>query len=435
MLPLCQLWLIEKDETRRAAFAPPSAILSKRYSDMALVFFARARVQLTANAATMATWAGHASAAQLSTAVFSYLSGGELGQQLADQLQRPWLDAKRSTPAWQKLPASDQSEVERKFLRGHQWTFPPIIDSRPQQANIKQEMDAELSAFIRVSGMVEGGRVPTWLSKYEQKTYPRGFPGTLPWPGEVEWDTASSPSPQSRWLMVFIQAALVPLGLNQIGHDLKFSQFLLSERWLEILVNVTEKPERVLVALDEYLDKFIERTDYHIQMRQLVAFYAVAKNLESFLLSMREGERTGNFVQAISPRANPALRNTGIDAPPLSGLFGIGFCHLMRELYRLKRLSNPSGHSLAFTPIRKVRRLCMQLFGVSELLRGNASSANIYSTLQELNDGLNWDPTFDRCFDLPFQFLAEDPTLQRLVLGRELEANGPDTQSDYDSLS
>ena len=419
--------LVDEDEALRAAFAPGSAVLSENYSLESLTFFVRARGQLTADAKRMATWSRRAEGERLS-AVFRYLANGELGQQLAVELTASWLDEKRSTPEWAELEPIDKSEIERKFLKGRIWSLPPFEPDEPQQQPVKQEMNAG-DAFILVSRWwkVEGG---TWASKYDQCTYPIGFPGDLPWPGEVEWDDASSPSPQARWLMVFIQAAFVPLGLNVIGRDRRFSEFLLSERWLDILVNVRERPEALLIALDEYLDKFIEKTDYHFQMRQFVAFYAVAKNLEAFLLSLKESERSGNFSQAISPRANPALRNTGIDAPPLNGLFGIGSCHLIRELYRLGRLANSSGHSLAFTPIRKVRRLCMQLFGVSDLLQGNAWSANIHSKFLELNEGLTWDPTFNKCFDLPFQFLAEDPKLQQRVLGQELEPSSEDFGSD-----
>jgi len=422
---------IDEDETLRAAFASASDVLSEDYSVEGLVFFVRARGQLAAGAATMAGWARQAKGPQLSAA-FRYLVHGKLGQELANELERAWLDDQRSAPEWKNLTVIDQSEIERKFFKGFEWKFPTIDDLQSQEPKIKQEMDA-VEAFVRVSKWwkVEGA---TKALIYSQKTYPEGFPGDLPWPGDVEWDEVSSPSPQTRWLMVFIQAAFVPLGLNVMGHDLKFSQFLLSERWLDILVNVTEKPEALLSALDEYLDKFIEKTEYHFQMRQFVAFYAVAKNLESFLLSLRESERSGDFIKAISPKENPALRNSGIDAPTLNGMFGIGSCQLLRELYRLGRLSNPSGHPLAFTPIRKVRRLCMQLFGVSELLQGNASSINIYSKLQELNHGLPWDPTFNRCFDLPFQFLAENPKLQRDVLDRELAPGSPEEEIDDEIL-
>src|SRR5207249_2878728 len=49
--------VIDMDETRRAAFAPDSAVLSNAYSDSALRFFSKARGQLSANAVTLADWA------------------------------------------------------------------------------------------------------------------------------------------------------------------------------------------------------------------------------------------------------------------------------------------------------------------------------------------------------------------------------------------
>ena len=123
-----------------------------------------------------------------------------------------------------------------------------------------------------------------WVKLYEDKTYPSGFPGTLPWPGDDEWDKASQPSAQARWLMIFIHAALVPLGFNKIGRDQRFSRFLVSQKWLDIFVKVSDKPEALLSALDDYLGGFIENTEYHFQMRQFVAFYAVARNLEDLVL-------------------------------------------------------------------------------------------------------------------------------------------------------
>lgn len=421
--------VIEQDEALRAAFAPDSAVLSNSYSDTALSFFIRARGQLTATAVTLATWARDASPEQL-PAVFKYLIDGELGQQLADQLRRLWLDIKRERLAWQNLSMEDRSEVERKFLKGYEWSFPPIVVPAPIKPEIKQEMDAE-EAFRLVSEWWQKER-DIWVSRYEEKTYPNGFPGTLPWPGEDEWDLIVQPSAQSRWLMLFIHAALVPLGFNMIGRDQSFSQFLVSKNWLDLFAKISDEPEALLTALDQYLDGFIQNTQYHFQMRQFIAFYAVARNLEPLLLSLKEAEWSqipGAFHLAFAPRANPVLIGTGIDAPPLTGMLGIGSCQLLRELYRLERLSNPLGYPFAFTPIRKVRRLCMQLFGTPEAVIPAQSSEMIFKELNELGERLGLDPTFNRCFDLPLQFLAQDKSLRTRVLDVTFEAESSDDET------
>ena len=423
--------VIEQDEALRAAFAPDSAVLSTSYSDAALIFFVRAREKLAADASRLATWVREASLDKLS-AVFKYLIDGELGQQLADQLKRPWLDTNQTTLAWQKLSLEDQSEVGRKFLRGYHWTVPLVVDPLTKTPEITQEMDEEL-AFGLVSNWWRDEQTK-WVKRYEEKTYPSGFPGTLPWPGEDDWDMASRPSAQARWLMLFIHAALVPLGFNNIGRDQSFSRFLVSKKWLDVFVKVSDEPETLLAALDDYLSGFIENTQYHFQMRQFIAFYAVARNLGALLDSLKEADRSqtpGTFRLAFGPRANPALTGTGIDSPPLTGMLGIGSCQLLRELYRLGRLSNPLGYGYAFTPIRKVRRLCMQLFGIDTfdgLAPGQASEA-IFQDLNRLGGRLGLDPTFNRCFDLPLQFLAQDEDLRTRVLNVQFEAESTDDET------
>lgn len=225
--------------------------------------------------------------------------------------------------------------------------------------------------------------------------------------------------------MLFIHASLVPLGFNMIGRDQSFTRFLVEKNWLEVLAKAAESPKALLAALDKYLNGFIENTEYHFQMRQFIAFYAVARNLEAFLISLKEAERADSataFRMALAPNANAAFTGTGITAPPLTGMLGIGSSQLFRELYRVGRMTNPLGYPFAFTPIRKVRRLCTQLFGTHEGL----TSREAFQALQDLGGRLNLDPTFGRCFDLPFQFLAEDGDLRYRVLNFEFEAESGD---------
>ena len=417
--------LIEKDEPLRAAFAPQSAVLSSGYSDVALHFFVKARGQLTANAVTLKGWVDQSAPDQLA-AVFQYLINGELGQQLADELRRSWLDTKRSATEFQCLSVNDVNELERKFLRHHIW-ISPLIPPTPDLP-VTQVMPAD-EAFRRVAEWWDRDH-KAWTATYEDRTYPSGFPGTLPWPGEDEWDTATEPSAQARWLLLFIHAALVPLGFNRIGRDQSFTQFLVSQNWVDVFANVSNDPDALLKALDRYLDKSIQNTQFHFPMRQFIAFYASARNLDSFLQSIRTGEESSNpqsFSLVFSPNANPNLIGTGIKAPPLGGMLGMGTCQLLRELYRLGRLSNPNGYRFAFTPIRKVRRLCTQLFGIQDGLAGASASEAIFIKLNELGDSLGLDPTFNHCFDLPLQILAEYKDVRTEVLKQDFEAEAMDS--------
>ena len=108
-------------------------------------------------------------------------------------------------------------------------------------------------------------------------------------------------------------------------------------------------------------------------------------------------------------------------------MLGMGTCQLLRELYRLGRLKNPHGYQYAFTPIRKVRRLCTQLFGTSEEYAGARASITIFSKLQDLGTGMKLDSTFKHCFDLPLQILAENENLRTEVLRMKFEAEAADS--------
>lgn len=421
--------VIEKDEARRAAFAPASAILAADYSDTALAFFVKTRGQLQADTIRLASWARTVVPEQL-PAVFTYLLEGDLRQQLAEQLKRSWLESKKTTQAWQQLSPAAQSELERLFaIEYPEQYFPREIPAPPPPEPPKIQPVMEPAVAFRLVSAWWEKESAVWVTCYGEKTYPHGFPGALPFPGEDGWEAKALPSAQARWLMLFIHAALAPLGFNNIGRDRSFLQFLVAKNWLEVLAGVTEQPEALLAALDDYLGAYVENTQHHFQMRQFIAFYTVANNLESVLSSLQAAERSseeGAFSRVFSPNANPALSRTGIYALPLTGMLGIGSCQLLRELYRLERLKNPLGYRFAFTPIRKVRRLCAQLFAIPQESRSEA----IFRRLEKLGNRLGLDPTFQHCFDLPLQFLAQDKALRTKVLQLEFETDDDDYTLD-----
>lgn len=423
---------IDKDELRRAAFAPPSSVLSDGYSDAAIQFFAKVRGQLSAGAEKMAGWARLAAPERL-LFVLKYIVDGNLAQALADELGAQWLDNQRETPAFGSLEEEERWELERKFGRGRRIVFPqPIVESQVVGTPVRQVMEAH-DAFRRVSQWWAREQ-HHWCALYERRTYPPGFPGHLAWPGVEGGNRPGDPPSRSQWLMLFIQAALVSLGFNRIGRDLGFSSFLATSRWLDALGAASSNPSELISALDDYLETSQETIPWHFPMRQFIAFYAVGRNLDALLYSLRAADLADTpdaFSMVFSPNANPQLAGTGIAGPPVGGMLGMGSCQLLRELYRLGRLVSPHGHPFAFTPIRKVRNLCAQLFGTSNPGEGALASRSLMSRITELSSSENGDPTFLRCFDLPFQFLAEDPELRQRVLSNSF-AVIPEEGSDFD---
>ena len=420
--------IIEPDEAMRAAFAPDASVLSSGYSEDCLHFFIKARGQLTASAMTLAEWVNHASPEKLPF-IFDYLIKGDLDQELADELGRPWLEKQRNTSTFRRLTEDDRNELERKFARGLSlgvYITPVEYPIEPPPA--EQVMQAE-DAFRLVSEWWTQEHTNQTRS-FEARTYPSRYPGQLHWPGEDGWDDPSHPNPRSRWLLLFIHAALVPLGFNRIGRDQSFSRFLVEKGWMDVFGRVASEPDLLFTALDNYLGSSIQNTQFHFQLRQFIAFYAVSRNLDTFLYSLTAAEfssQPGAFSRVFDPNASQGLTGTGLEAPPLSNMLGIGCYQLLRELYRLGRISNPRGYRYAFTPIRKVRRLCMQLFGIPEGYKGAQSSSAIFSRLDELATVVGFDATFNHCFDLPFQILAEDPDLRTRVLKMQFDAEAMDS--------
>ena len=220
-----------------------------------------------------------------------------------------------------------------------------------------------------------------------------------------------------RWFpSASIQSDVITASLNFLGRQWVVGQLLQSHNRARGLFSA---------AVDTYLDKFVQHTQFHFQMRQFVAFtpwQQILSRCFTRCVKQTAPDMPGAFRYAVSPRANPALTGTGIESPPLNDMLGIETCHLLREAIPLGRLSSPQGLSFAFTPIRKVCRLCTQLFGIAEGASRSQSSEVIFAELSLLGKQLNVDPTFNRCFDLPLHF--EDELLRTRVLGFSFAADG-----------
>ena len=139
-------------------------------------------------------------------------------------------------------------------------------------------------------------------------------------------------------------------------HDQSFTRFLVENDWVDVLTRVSHEPHALFTALDKYLGSYLQNTEFHFQMRQFIAFYAVSRNLDAFLHSLRAAENSTQpdaFNLVFSPNANPALSGTGIVAPPLIGMLGMGTCQLLRELYRLGRLKIRTATSSLLLPFAR----------------------------------------------------------------------------------
>lgn len=436
---------IETDEVRRSAFAPPNARLSEQYRGSGIAAFIKARKRLDANVLTMKEWVRKIHNSDELTTVFSYLLEGDLRQELADQLCIHWLEqTAKSSPAWKKLSAPDANEICRLFSspKAGGANFSSILPHKDDimfdDAPLRQEIDAK-EAMKRISAWWrEDGRAQA--RAYEERTYPANHPAGLPWWGTDEWSRQTHPSAGSDWLLLFADSSLVALGLNRIGRNRTFLEQLDQLEIADALVAEPIDPVKIVSSLDAYFHNAAQtlRAGGTFQFRQFLPIYGFGRFLSTYHETIRHldrhGTRSGDFASLLSPNSVISLQGSGLRAADLGSSIGMGRCQLLRELYRRGRITNPAGHPYAYVPIRKVRRLFGQLFGVNPG-KGIAASVEMSTKLTSLGETMNSDPTFGLCFDLPLQILAENPRLRDRVLKTSFEVEVNEAREIADAAS
>ena len=420
-----ELWAdtdVSEDEILRARFAPRECVLSEQYDKDGVALFAFARAKLDADVNALATWIGRASQSQMYD-VFQYLLYGKLRERLAECLASAWLIEHQSCPEFTELDEPDQEELKRIFAEKGRYTI-QLHGGGFYQHPLPAYALTPKQAFTKISNWWKDIG-PNLVEQYESSTYPQGYPGQLPWPSEDEWEIEQN---RAGWLLLFVQGALSSLGFNRVGRDLGFTQFLAEGGWLNLLMKSATQPQSIQTAVEQYMDEFVQHTRFHFQMRQFVAYLVAAQNLEAFVESLRDADQaedSAGFYHAFTPRSNLNLEGTGIDAPPIADMLGVGSGFIIRELYRKGRLTSVAGYPFAFFAVRRVRKLCESVFHVPELKWFESTHA-----ISERLKSFGGDPTFGLCFDLPLLYLASDHALRQAVLGAELEFDTDDFEGE-----
>jgi hypothetical protein len=413
---------IEKDERRRAAFAPADRLLSLDFGREALRFFALCREKIEANAALLAEWARAATEDAL-TAVFHYFfdgeTQGELAQGLADKLGLGWLREKELSAEFTALSREAKEQIWRLF--GKVTYLEPEIPVPPPSITFDPHL-----AFRSIHSWWMENRADE-LPEYLRSFYGTLAPTQLPWPSDDAWGfggDAENLRARKEWMILFVHAAMHTQGWFEPGRFRAFVAFLENHRWIEVFADPASTPSDFTGILDEFLENTVGRVTYYHSMRQFITFYAASRNLEATvegLANLEKKQSPWNLEQAFSLGLEPEFAGSGIDAPSMVSAFGLGEHYILRELYRLGRLTNPLGWEHCFVLNRRTRRLCEWIFGIEGF--GDAdwkdgASKVLYETLLDL--GTEEKATFGGCFDIPLWILAHRPSLQNSLLGEAI---------------
>src|SRR5205085_1798908 len=107
-----------------------------------------------------------------------------------------------------------------------------------------------------------------------------------------------------------------------------------------------------------------------------------------------------------------------LSAPPLTRALGMGASFVLRELVRLGYVRNLHAYEHCYVAPLRVREMliswrCAELVGAEEMPGWQRSPLIHRFPCQNMAEE---QADFDRCFDLPFVMLADDPELRERVL-------------------
>ena len=255
-------------------------------------------------------------------------------------------------------------------------------------------------------------RRPEAERDYERRTYPEARPPELLFDLS---DLQRNRGVRANWLTLFILGCLHTLGRTRPEQHKGFLQNCWDRGWFDVFADPKSSADRWIGILEDYSDE-IEAESYRPWMLQFVSIFTLSRHLPDYVFAFLDIERHSKVLPLdliTRPRTNPLYQGGGPDAPPAGRMLGIGACFVIRELVRLNVLKTNLAHPHCYVPHERVRGVLSHLGW--ESIDGADASPHIYEFLvQHLGPE---GATFEHCFDLPFQEIADDPDLQERFFG------------------
>ncbi|MEH1861908.1 MAG: hypothetical protein V7L21_28800 [Nostoc sp.] len=433
------------EESLRAAFAPNNRLLHHSYTGKSLEFFLTCPEQREIiDPKEMVDWAIAADTNDKKQAVRNYLVSDERKQAFTNALQY------RITGTWMEnyegieeiLRVNSQQEEQcrqvQRAIRGEiTWSEVSNLSLEENRNEIVQEIIPEIPTFNIDETLRE---IYTWwqvnhiteIKKYNERLYPITID---------KLKQKLQKRDRSAWIMLFFIGITHTMGRTKHEQHREFIRFCLERSWWEIFTerNPHELSKKWMEVLDEYMDKQIEDTTWYYWMEKFPSIYRIASYLDAYIdsfLSIENIQTNFNLHHITAPRTNPAFQGGGADAPPLP--LGIGANFVLRELVRLEVI-NPitelSVHQHCFVPRANVRRLLIRL-GCQDVSKPDyKTSTIIYKFLKVEFErlGLQVEPNFHHCFDIPFELYPEVPSRANRLNLAKIQVR--DDVSWYESIS
>lgn len=405
---------VADDEPNRSAFAPPENKLDESYTSAAVDFFIVCRMELKANADTMVKWILSATNDLKKEAALRYLISGDLGPQVTFALhkldiEQSWLlDLSLDSFYFEGWNADDVKQLLYRMLpsiadleKGHIQD-----DYYAQHTKVIPPPDVKKTLENIYSWWIENER--EYLSKYETRTYPVSFVAT-------DLDDDERPA----WLTLLMLGAFHTFGRAKPEQHRNFLTMCQEKGWWKIFTqeNPKEQPDKWMGILEDYIDNQVADSKFEYWMRLFPTIYKFARDIEEYIEIFYSLETQGNNVdveQTMAPKTFADFQGGGFVAAPIARTLGMGVPFVLREMVR-KNLFVQNQINIkpyCFVPMGRVRNLFSKM-NCPDLENGEShltKSEIIYDFLCEHLGTEKAD--LRNGFDIPFQFIADDLSLQ-----------------------
>ena len=253
-----------------------------------------------------------------------------------------------------------------------------------------------------------------FVRHFNQRTYPEGSPPPL----KREFSPQDTLQRQN-WLSLITLASMQTMGRTHPEQHRNFLRQCAQRGWMDVFADPDFPADRWISVLEDFLGTQTYDIPFYHWMRQFVSTYQIARWLPEYTRSFLEIDKSKkrfDLDQVTRPAMNSNFSGGGLSAPPLTRALGIGACFVVRELVRADVLQSEFAYDHAYVAVGRVRHVLARL-GMTKLQGESASYRHSRQIRDFLLDHLGPDKAhFNRCFDLPFLTIAEDPRLQMRFL-------------------
>jgi len=396
----------DKEEQLRSNFAPAEHVLGTDYDETASLFFKRCRPRYDADTAALIEWTRLAKTDEAQHGALRYLIEGELGAKVARQLRNicggTWLEGvHQKSVIFSSWDPKDVDEVLRLLSLTITYQLLPV----PSPALLFEE-----AALERLHQWWDWEGRDKYLDSYLSALYPGGEAPDLSRNYRGDFG-------RSDWMTLLALGAFQRLGRVRDSQNRGFVEMLQTKGWWRVFADVPpqDDPAAWIGVLEANAEGQIEDQVFELWMESFPSLFRLARWLPDYVELFESLSHQPPGPLLLTPIANSAFQGGGISAPPINRTLRMGQHLVIRELLRLKVITDAHAVAYAYTPSRQVIRLLA-------MLHVDIPPENATGIFGALKSALGAErATFKGDYDIPLRILASREGLALEVFGIDIQ--------------